>query len=153
MTKVITVITAIVQTVLMDMYMMSYDPFTPLELRILMDIGMFVITYLVFNLFASILSPGKKDPSSMNNREKETFDFQRSFTGFSGGFFGTAAAMVTNMISTFSEKKGYQNHPTIFRCVYCAMTLGFSIFNNIAVDSLLNGMSVDNKPEVHDCNQ
>ena len=113
-----------------------------------------IVMYFTLRFVLFVFDLGKKDPSQMNDKEKEAFAFSQSLTGFWGGFFGAAAMVLTNLMSAFTKEKGYQNHPTLFRYTYYIVTLGFGIFRDSVVDNMLDSTvgnnGSDSKPEVCD---
>lgn len=101
-----------------------------------------VIFGIMGKIFAIAMTPGKTDPAIMTEDEKKTHDFEKeNLKGFSGGFFGQTAIMITNLIAATTKKPGYQQHPELFALVYGVITLGVGFFRDSVVQDLLNSTS------------
>lgn len=97
-----------------------------------------ILFFFTSKIMWIMFEPGKTSTAEMNEKEKETYKFeQKHLKGFSGGFFGQMAIMITNLLSSVTDERGYQNHPTLFRFIYGIITLGVGFVKDNAVNDLL----------------
>lgn len=133
----------------------GYDQHQGTGFTVFLAITGAVIFGFMGKIYAIAMTPGKTDPTTMTEDEKKTHDFEKeNLKGFSGGFFGQTAIMITNLIAATTKKPGYQQHPELFALVYGIITLGVGFFRYSVVQDLLNSagnVSSDNSSTKEVC--